>query len=198
MRRGRLIVVAGPSGVGKGTVVRRLLARDPERLALSVSVTTRTPRAGEVPERDYAFVTDVEFDRMIRERELLEWAEIVGHRSGTPRAFVERALASGRDVILEIDVQGAAQIRQAVPHALLIFLIPPSFEDLEARLRSRGTEDDERIRRRLQTAQWELQQAGWFDHVVVNDDVDRAADEVAAIIERSRSDGPSDTGKDVP
>jgi guanylate kinase len=198
VRRGRLIVVAGPSGVGKGTVVRRLLSRDPEGLVLSVSATTREPRAGEVPGIDYAFVSDAEFDRMIRTGDLLEWADIVGHRSGTPRAFVETQLAAGRDVVLEIDVQGAAQVRDAVPDALLIFLIPPSFEELETRLRSRGTETEDRIRWRLQTADWELQQAGWFDHVVVNDDVERAADEVAAIIERSRSDGSADTGKDVP
>jgi guanylate kinase len=193
-----LIVIAGPSGVGKGTVVRRLLSRDPEGLVLSVSVTTREPRAGEVPGADYAFVGDAEFDRMIRAGELLEWADIVGHRSGTPRAFVEGQLAAGRDVVLEIDVQGAAQVRDAVADALLIFLIPPSFAELETRLRSRGTETEDRIRWRLRTAEWELQQAGWFDHVVVNDDVERAADEVAAIIERSRSDGPADTGKDVP
>jgi guanylate kinase len=198
VRRGRLIVIAGPSGVGKGTVVRRLLARDPEGLVLSVSATTRPARPGEVPGTDYAFVTDAEFDRMIHDGELLEWAEIVGHRSGTPRAFVEGQLAAGRDVVLEIDVQGAAQVRDRVPDALLVFLLPPSFEELETRLRSRGTETEDRIRRRLHTAEWELQQSGWFDHVVVNDDVERAADEVAAIIERSRSVTPPDTGKDVP
>jgi guanylate kinase len=198
VRRGRLIVIAGPSGVGKGTVVRRLLARDPDRLVLSVSTTTRHPRPGETPGTDYTFVSDAEFDRMIRDGELLEWAEIVGHRSGTPRTFVERQLAAGRDVVLEIDVQGAAQVRDRVPDALLIFLLPPSFEELETRLRSRGTETEDRIRTRLRTAEWELQQSGWFEHVVVNDDVERAAEEVAAIIERSRSDGPSDTGKDAP
>jgi guanylate kinase len=197
VRRGRLIVVAGPSGVGKGTVVRRLRARDPDGLALSVSATTRAPRPGEVDGTDYAFVSDVEFDRMIRDGELLEWAEIVGHRSGTPRSFVESQLASGRDVLVEIDVQGAAQVRDADRDALLIFLVPPSFDVLESRLRSRGTETEDRIRRRLRTAEWELQQAGWFDHVVVNDDLERAADEVAAIIERSRSDRTPDSGKDA-
>jgi guanylate kinase len=198
VRRGRLIVIAGPSGVGKGTVVRGLRSRDPEGLALSVSATTRAARPGEVHGTHYAFVSDTEFDRMIRDGELLEWAEIVGHRSGTPRSFVDSQLASGRDVVLEIDVQGAAQVREAVPDALLIFLLPPSFDALESRLRSRGTETEDRIRQRLRTAERELQQAGWFDHVVVNDDAERAAEEVAAIIERSRSVGPPDTGKDVP
>jgi guanylate kinase len=193
-----LIVIAGPSGVGKGTVVRGLRSRVPEGFVLSVSATTRAARPGEVHGTDYAFVSDAEFDRLIRDGELLEWAEIVGHRSGTPRSFVEAQRASGRDVVLEIDVQGAAQVREAVPDALLIFLLPPSFDVLESRLRSRGTETEDRIRERLHTAEWELQQAGWFDHVVVNDDAERAADEVAAIIERSRSDTSPDTGKDVP
>jgi guanylate kinase len=111
---------------------------------------------------------------------------------------VESQLASGRDVLVEIDVQGAAQVREAVRDALLIFLMPPSFDVLESRLRSRGTETEDRIRRRLRTAEWELQQAGWFDHVIVNDDVERATDEVAAIIERSRSDRTPDSGKDAP
>jgi guanylate kinase len=187
VRRGRLIVVAGPSGVGKGTIVHRLLARDPERLALSVSATTRDPRPAEVDGIDYRFVSDEGFDRMIEAGELLEWAEIVGHRSGTPRAFVEERLAAGRDVVLEIDVYGAEQIRERVPNALLIFLMPPSMEELERRLRGRGTEDEEGIRSRLATARGELPQAAWFDHVVVNDEAGRAADEVAAIIETSRT-----------
>ena len=187
MRYGTLIVVAGPSGVGKGSVDRRLLARDPEGLALSVSATTRPPRAGETDGVDYTFVGDGRFDEMIRTGELLEWAEIVGHRSGTPRLFVEEQRRRGRDVILEIDVKGAQQVRDQVPDALLIFLMPPSFEELERRLRSRGTEDEHRIAERLRTARWELEQSGWFDHVVVNDDLDRATEEVAAIIEESRT-----------
>jgi len=187
VRRGTLIVIAGPSGVGKGSVVRRLLARDPEGLSLSVSVTTRSPRPGEVDGVDYGFVHDDAFDAMIRAGELLEWAEIVGHRSGTPAQFVEEQLAAGRDVVLEIDVKGAQQVRDASPDAVLIFLLPPSLAELERRLRGRGTEDDARIERRLDTARWELQQEGWFDHRVVNDDLDRATEEVAAIIEASRT-----------
>jgi len=180
-------VIAGPSGVGKGTVVARLLERDPERLALSVSATTRRPRPAETEGVEYRFVSDADFDRMVAAGELLEWAEIVGHRSGTPRRFVEEQRAAGRDVVLEIDVKGAAQVRDQVPDALLIFLMPPTMHELDRRLRSRGTEDEDEIRTRLRTAEAELQQTRWFDHVVVNDDVDRAAEEVAAIIEGSRT-----------
>ena len=186
MRRGTLIVIAGPSGVGKGSVVQRLLSRDPKGLSLSVSATTRSPRSGEVEGVDYVFVSDETFDAMIQDGELLEWAEIVGHRSGTPARFVTEQLQAGRDVVLEIDVKGAQQVRDAAPNALLIFLLPPSFEELERRLRGRGTEDEDRIERRLDTARWELQQEGWFDHRVLNDDLQRASDEVAAIIEGSR------------
>jgi guanylate kinase len=188
VRRGRLIVVAGPSGVGKGTVVRRLLAGDPPGLTYSVSATTRAPRDGEIEGTHYRFVTEEEFDRLIRHGELLEWAEIVGHRSGTPRRFVEERLAEGRDVLLELDVKGAKQVRELMPEALLIFLLPPSFEELERRLRGRGSETEDRLRERLETARWELQQEPWFDERVVNDDLERAVSEVAAIIEGSHSD----------
>jgi guanylate kinase len=190
-RRGKLIVIAGPSGVGKGSIVRRLLDRDRAegdgRLAYSISVKTRAPRANERDGREYHFISEVTFDAMLRDDELLEWAPFVDHRSGTPRKFVEDSLAAGSDVILEIDVKGAEQVRAEVPDATLIFLAPPSMEELERRLRGRGTEDDERIARRLDTAAWEMTQRDWFDHVVVNDDLERAADEVAAIIEASRT-----------
>jgi guanylate kinase len=187
IRTGKLFVLAGPSGVGKGSIVRELVARDPEGLSLSVSVTTRAPRPGEVDGVDYFFLDDDAFDRMIRAGELLESAEIVGHRSGTPRGFVEDRLAAGRDVILEIDVVGASQIRERVQGSVLIFIEPPSMEELERRLRGRGTETEERIRLRLETAAWEMEQRGWFDHVVVNDELERAWTQVAAIIEASRS-----------
>jgi guanylate kinase len=205
-RGGRLIVIAGPSGVGKGSVVRRLLdmdlaegseepakepAKEPGRLAYSVSVKTRAPRANERDGREYYFISEQAFDEMLRNGELLEWAPFVDHRSGTPRTFVEESLAAGRDVILEIDVKGAEQVRRQVPSAVLIFLAPPSIEELERRLRGRGTEDDDRIARRLETAAWEMTQRPWFDHVVVNDDLERAAAEVAAIIEASRTGHPS-------
>ena len=186
-----MIVIAGPSGVGKGSVVRRLLDRDRadghDRLAYSISVKTRAPRANERDGREYHFISEAAFDAMLQNDELLEWAPFVDHRSGTPRRFVEDSLAAGRDVILEIDVKGAGQVRAEVPDATLIFLAPPSMDELERRLRGRGTEDDERIARRLDTAAWEMTQRDWFDHVVVNDDLERAADEVAAIIEASRT-----------
>jgi guanylate kinase len=178
-------VLAGPSGVGKGSLVRELIAKDPS-LSLSVSVTTRPPRPGEVDGIDYFFVDEDAFDRMIDAGELLEWAEIVGHRSGTPRVFVEDRLSEGRDVILEIDVVGASFVRKRIPEAVLVFVDAPSLDELERRLRGRGTETEEAIRLRLETAAWELEQRPWFDHVVVNDDLVRAADQVAAIIETSR------------
>jgi guanylate kinase len=187
VRRGTLIVLAGPSGVGKGSVVRRLRSRDPEGLVYSVSVTSRAPRRDERDGVDYHFISDGAFDRMIADDALLEWAEVVGHRSGTPAAFVEETRDAGRDVLLELDVKGAQRVRAREPHAVLVFLVPPSFAELEERLRGRETEDEAAIQRRLETARWELQQEGSFDHVVVNDDLDRAADEVAAIIEASRT-----------
>jgi len=186
IRTGTLFVLAGPSGVGKGSVVRELVAKDPS-LSLSVSVTTRPPRPGEVDGVDYFFVDEDALDRMVEAGELLEWAEIVGHRSGTPKGFVADRLNEGRDVILEIDVVGASQVRERVPESVLIFLEPPSLEELERRLRGRGTETEEAITLRLQTAAWELEQRSWFDHVVENDDLERAAGLVAAIIETSRS-----------
>jgi guanylate kinase len=188
VRRGTLIVLAGPSGVGKGSVVERLRSRDPAGLAVSISATTRPMRAGETDGVDYVFVDDAGFDRMIAGNELLEWAEVYpGRRYGTRRSFVDDTLAEGRDVILEIDVQGASLVRAQMPDAVLILLTPPSMEALEARLRGRGTEDEASIAERLAAAARVLQQAGWFDHVVMNDDVVRAADEVAAIIDRSRT-----------
>jgi guanylate kinase len=180
-------VIAGPSGVGKGSLVHALLVRDP-RLVRSVSATTRPPRPIETDRVDYSFVEEQAFDRMIADGELLEWAEVFhGNRYGTPRGFVDEQRDAGRDVVLEIDVQGAAQVKERAPDALLILVAPPSLADLEARLRGRGTEDDASIAERLQGAERELQQASWFDHVVVNDDLQRATDEVAAIIERSRT-----------
>ena len=172
--------------MGKGTVVRRLLERHPE-LNLSVSVTTRAPRPGERDGIDYRFVSDEEFDRLVAEGELLEWAPVVGHRSGTPARPVEEALAAGRDVVLEIDVQGARQVRERAPDSVLIFLAPPSMEELERRLRSRGTEDEARLALRLATARAEMAQRPWFDHVVVNDRLDQATAQVEAIIQGFRT-----------
>jgi len=166
--------------------VRRLLERHRE-LHLSVSVTTRRPRPGERDGIDYHFVSDEEFDLLVAGGELLEWAHVVGHRSGTPARPVEEALAAGRDVVLEIDVQGARQVRERAPEAVLIFLAPPSMEELERRLRSRGTEDEARLALRLATAREEMAQLPSFDHVVVNDRLDEATAQVEAIIQASRT-----------
>jgi len=185
-------VISGPSGVGKGSVVRRLLEEDPDRLWYSVSVSTRAPRPGESPSLDYWFVTEEEFDARLARGEFLEWAEVFGHRYGTPVAPMEEAVRRGQDVLLEIDVQGAAKVRARVPDAVLIFLRPPFREELERRLRARGTEDEGSLARRLATVNEELAQAGWFDHLVVNDDLERATGEVAAIIEAYRGDRPHD------
>lgn len=174
---GRLFVVSGPGGVGKGTVVAALARRRTD-LAVSVSATTRAPRPGEVDGADYHFLDDADFDALIAAGGFLEWAAFGGHRYGTPWSSVGDALRAGRRVVLEIDVQGALQVRARHPDAVLVFLHPPSIDALSVRLRARGTDDPDRIAERLRIARWELDQAGLFDHQVVNDDVERA---VAAI-----------------
>ncbi len=167
-------------------MVRKLLERDPT-LYFSVSAKTRAPRPGEVNGRDYWFISEAEFDRLVAEGAFLEWASMFGHRSGTLAERVERERAAGRDVILEIDVQGARQIRDRVPDAVLVFLEPPSREELLRRLEHRGTERGEALDRRLEAVEREMAEESRFDHRVVNDDLERAAAEVAAIIERYRS-----------
>ena len=187
-RRGILFVIAGPSGVGKGTLVREVRSRMPQAYVLSVSATTRRPRPGEVDGTDYFFVDDAGFDRMVGDGEMLEWAEVFhGHRYGTPAGPVELHRDAGRDVMLEIDVEGARWVRERVPDAVMILLEPPSRVELERRLRSRGTDTDEGIAERLAKADWELSQRDLFDHTVVNDDLDGASSQVAAIIEASRA-----------
>jgi guanylate kinase len=159
---------------------------DPD-LYVSVSVTTRRPRASERDGVDYFFIDDEGFDRLIADGELLEWAEIFGHRSGTPARPIRDVRREGRDAVLEIDVQGARIVRDQVPDAELILLVPPSLAELERRLRTRATEDEQKLARRLARAEEELAQGGWFDHVIVNDDLERASSQVAAIIGASRS-----------
>ncbi|MFS0715088.1 guanylate kinase [Microbacterium sp. 2P01SA-2] len=179
--RSRLLVLAGPTAVGKGTVAGHIRDTHPE-IMLSVSATTRAPRPGEVDGEHYYFVDDAEFDRLIAEGELLEWATVHNrHRYGTPKAPIEAALAQGRTVLLEIDLQGARQVRAAAPDATLVFLLPPSWDELVERLVGRGTEDAEERARRLRTARVELASQNEFDYRVVNDTVSRAADEVAAL-----------------
>lgn len=186
-RRGRLIVLSGPSGVGKSSVVRVVRRTLPE-LWFSVSVTTRAPRPGEVDGEDYHFVTADEFDRMVEAEELLEWASVHGglHRSGTPAAPVEEALERGHPVLLELDLAGARAVRVSKPEALLVFMAPPSWEDLVQRLTSRATEESDATERRLQTARVELAAQNEFDTVIVNADVDHSCDElVSLLVDRS-------------
>lgn len=174
-----LIVVSGPSGVGKSTVVARALALEP-RIWLSVSATTRAPREGEQDGREYFFVTDEEFDRLIATDGLLEWAAFAGNRYGTPRAPVQERREGQTPVLLEIEVQGARQVRERVPGALLVFLAPPSWEVLEARLTGRGTESQESVQRRLAAASAEMAAAEEFDVTLVNADVQECAQALVA------------------
>ncbi|MBX6354368.1 MAG: guanylate kinase [Micromonosporaceae bacterium] len=177
----RLVVLSGPSGVGKDSVIELIRARSPW-VWLSVSVTTRPKRDYEVDGVHYTFVSRPEFERMVASGQLLEWAEFAGNLYGTPRAPVEARLAAGIPVLLKIDLQGARQVRQAMPDALLVFLAPPSPEELKRRLIGRGTEDEETVRRRLEHADEELAAEPEFDVTVVNDYVERAADELVGLL----------------
>ena len=184
-RRGLLIVISGPSGVGKDTVIKRLLGLDP-KLRYSVSYTTRPARPGEVAGVDYRFVNRSEFERLIREGALLEYATYDAHLYGTPIAPIDEARAAGFDIVLKIDVQGAEQVRKRAPDALRIFLAPPNMDELLRRRTERHSESPRDQTSRQLIAQDEMALAPHFDHVVVNDDLERAVQEVLAIIRRAR------------
>lgn len=185
--RGRLIVVSSPSGGGKGTLIRRALKIVPD-VGYSVSFTTRDPRAGEVHGQHYFFVTPEEFKAMVSAGAFLEWAIVHGNLYGTACAQVERELAEGRDIILEIDVQGADSVRGLVQDAVTVFILPPSFEILRERLTARGTEDLEDLALRLRNSRAEVEAYDRFEYVIINDDADRAAAQLASVIlaERAR------------
>ncbi|MDQ1467836.1 MAG: guanylate kinase [Actinomycetota bacterium] len=183
---GVLLVIAGPSGAGKGTIVSLLKEREPS-LRWSVSWTTRAPREGEVDDLDYHFATREEFERLRDADGFLEWFDVYGDLKGTPDAPVRKHLAEGHDVLLEVDVKGALAVRRKYPDAMLVFVRPPSREEQRARLERRGQDAPEKIERRLAAAAAEEQEAVHFDHVVENDDVERAVAEVAAILARRRA-----------
>lgn len=184
--RGVLCVVSGFSGAGKGTLMNRLLA-DYDNYALSVSATTRNPRPGEVNGREYFFKTNAEFEQMIKNGELLEYAKYVDHYYGTPKSYVMKNLEAGRDVLLEIEIQGALNIRKAFPEAVLIFVTPPSVEELKKRLIGRGTEDIKTIEARLARASQEAAGMDRYDYLVINDEVDRCAKEMHGIIQAAHA-----------
>lgn len=167
-KRGVLFVFSGPSGVGKGTLKAKLFEEFADRIAYSVSATTRGPREGEMDGKDYFFISRQEFERRVKNNEFLEHAEFAGNCYGTPRAYVEKLLDSGMNVVLEIDVQGALQVMKSMPECVSVFILPPSFEELEHRLRGRGTETEEKVRERLETAKRELPYAPQYDYQIVN------------------------------
>ncbi|WP_343209974.1 guanylate kinase [Anaerolentibacter hominis] len=180
-RRGVLTVVSGFSGAGKGTLMKALLTR--YDYGLSISATTRKPRQGETHGKEYFFLTREEFESMIRQNALIEWAEYVGNYYGTPREYVEKQLDSGRDVILEIEIQGAFHVKEQYPDCLLVFVTPPSAQELKNRLVGRGTEDMETINRRLHRAREEAVYMDHYDYILVNDDLDVCTEQLHEIIQ---------------
>jgi guanylate kinase len=193
-RRGLMLVLSSPSGAGKTTLSRMLLERDPT-IELSISVTTRKPRPGEVEGRDYHFIDARTFDALVERGDLLEWAEVFGSRYGTPRQPVERALAMGRDVLFDIDWQGTQQLREKGRDDLVsVFMLPPSIPDLEARLRNRAQDADNVIRARMSKAANEMSHWAEYDYVVINRDVSRAFDDLCAILAAERVKRERQTG----
>ncbi|MBK1988749.1 guanylate kinase [Sphaerospermopsis aphanizomenoides BCCUSP55] len=178
---GKLIVLTGPSGVGKGTLMKSLLHRHPE-LYYSVSVTTRSPRPGEINGKNYYFISRSKFEQLVAQGEFLEWAEFAGNYYGTPRADVLDQIQSGKLVVLEIELEGARQIRNSFPKALSIFILPPSFSELEKRIRGRGQDSEEAIARRLHRAQEEIQAADEFDIQIVNDNLEIALNQIETVL----------------
>lgn len=185
---GKLFVISGPSGTGKGTICAQLLRDlEGEGLGLSVSMTTRKPREGEVDGESYFFKTREEFLEEIRQGGLLEYAETYGNYYGTPRGYVENQLSSGHDVLLEIEMQGALQVKRAMPDAVMIFILPPSLEELRRRIIGRGTEDEATIELRMSQVQKEISYIKYYDYFVINDDLDEAVHRVEEILHAEKS-----------
>jgi guanylate kinase len=182
---GLLLVISGPSGAGKGTICAGLREKLPE-LAYSVSVTTREPRAGEVDGKDYFFKTEAEVKKMIFEGQLLEHADVYGHIYGTPKPYVMDLLSQGKDVLLEIDIQGALQIKKVFPSGVFVFIVPPSLDELKSRIYKRGKDSLETIKERLSSATKELSFANAYDYIIVNDVVEKATEKVLTILEAER------------
>ncbi len=185
MKKSKIFVISGPSGVGKGTLVERTLKRVPN-ISRSVSVTTRKRRIGEKEDRDYYFVTEKDFNRKLEASAFLEWAEVHGNLYGTLKENIDRILDKGQDVILVIDVQGGVSVKKQLPSAVLIFIEPPSFEELKKRLVGRGTELPDIVDRRIKQAEKELACMSGYDHSIVNDNLDAAEAKLVAIIEKER------------
>jgi guanylate kinase len=184
--RGILFVVSSPSGGGKGTLIQRVLKKIPN-LSYSVSFTTRAPRNGEVDGREYFFVTQEKFEQMAADNEFLEWANVHGKLYGTSSKQVFREISAGRDIILEVDVQGAASVRSLVPDSVSVFILPPSFEVLKQRLEARGTDSPEELELRLRNAPVELNDYSAFQYMILNDNLNQAADQLAAIVYAERA-----------
>jgi len=183
--KGDIFVISAPSGTGKTTLVRLLLSRFPT-LSFSISYTTRLPRPGEVDGQHYFFVSEKEFKRSIARGEMLEWAKVYGHYYGTPLHFVKEKIAAGKDVILDIDIQGAQEVKKKIPEAILIFIIPPSWEELQRRITNRSTDSLEVIKKRLKAARKEIKVARDFDYIVINDILENALQELTSIIQATK------------
>ena len=182
---GRLFIIAGCSGVGKGTLLKLFLEKNPE-VKFSISATTRNPREGEKDGVNYFFISEEEFQKAIENKEFLEWAEFSGNFYGTKKSFVEKTLAKGIDLILEIEVQGARQVKEKMPEAVSIFIMPPSVEELEKRLRGRHTEDEETIQKRLKQVERELEAGKMFDYKIVNDNIETALNKLQKIYDERK------------
>lgn len=187
MQRGTLLVVSGPSGSGKGTILQGLMEQE-KNAVFSVSATTRAPRPGEIDGVHYFFISEEKFQKMVDQDEFLEYADVFGmNKYGTPRAYVEQQLGQGKDVVLDIDVVGALNVKKAMPEAVMVFVIPPTRAELERRLRGRGTEGEEQIRRRLETAMTEVSKAKEYDYLVINDDLKEAVEQMCDILNSQRN-----------